>query len=89
MKKLIIFAALLMMTACVSAPTHEQVLTETIASVDTARQSLAPIVTADCAIASEAMPVIKPELLSTTKMICDLLNSANAAFNAMPKTTAK
>lgn len=83
MKKLYILTLLL--TGC--ANTHEQVLTDTIANIDTARQSLAPLVTANCMIASEALPVFKPELLKTTKTICDLLNGANEAFKAMPLVT--
>ena len=75
------------MPGCANTQTHMQALTDAIANIDVARQSLAPLVTANCVVASEALPLIKPELLKTTKTICDLLNGANEAFKALPLVT--
>jgi uncharacterized lipoprotein len=51
MKKTILLTALMLLTACSANPTHEQVLTDTIASVDNARQTIAPLVNAICSMA--------------------------------------
>lgn len=85
MKKIILMALLL--TGCANQATHLQTLENTISAIDTARQTIAPIVSSDCSIINDVNIFIDPSLKATTTAICTLLNSANSAFNNMPKAT--